>query len=692
MFSTVFRRPSALPALRVILAIGLVGALSAAPFVLFGCGDDSSSPTPSTTGTVSGAVVEPSSQLPVVGATVTLDPVPGKRATSTLTDSSGDYLFEDVEKGAYTLTVDASGVVVDAGNPDLVYAGFSTQIQVVAGRETKTDIYAPIVDTSEDTDVTPGEPTVLQPESIPGLRIDIPADAVTFPGGGSTGTLNVVELGFNQGPSPLAPGVAPTMMIRILPEGTVFDPPATITFPNLDGAADGYPFEQFSHDGDRWVSDGGATAATEAIDADAGTDIGMASTHYVVCDAHTVTGTVIWGAEVPLEGADVSLWATIKPFGETKQVRLEGLGDTTDAAGAFSIAGVRACRVGFSATYSSAEGSGMLEPSEGTIADASGTTDLGTRYMEIVTDTFFTVVGTVRHADGSPAVGAYINWYDPNSQQNKGVPLVTDGEGHYALEIVYTPGATLRVQAFDEQSGESGDAEFTVPPLAQSGTTITVDFRICSQFDQDPCGQWGTWSLIGSTLRVTLSEEECGEVVTDVMDIMLTGLEDGALGISFEDNGQTVEGVLMRVQGFGPTGISAGNLPGIYAAPDASLIVAIYADGTMNATGGGDGGLTAQWGTYTVDGSTLNVEFLFSNEVGGPQTGDSMSVTWSRSGDTLTIVDPEDTSVFEACANGPDDGSLENLWVAVGRDFTLVFYNGEFAGISPYSGPVKAFR
>jgi hypothetical protein len=30
--------------------------------------------------------------------------------------------------------------------------------------------------------------------------------------------------------------------------------------------------------------------------------------------------------------------------------------------------------------------------------------------------------------------------------------------------------------------------------------------------------------------------------------------------------------------------------------------------------------------------------------------------------------------------------------VAVGRDFTLVFYNGEFAGISPYSGPVKAFR
>jgi hypothetical protein len=691
MFSTDIRRSGRMSALRLILAIGLIAALSAAPVAILGCGDDSSGPAPDPVGSVSGSVIEPVSGLPVVGATVTIDPVTAKKAASTTTNVDGEFWFEDLVPGSYSLTVDATGIVVDAGNPDLIYVGTTVQIEVRAGRDTSNDFYTPIVDSSQDTDVTPGQPTVLQPESIPGLRIDIPADAVTFPGGGSTGALNVVELGFNQGTSPLSAGVAPTMMIRILPEGTVFDPPATITFPNRDVAADGYSFEQFSHDGDGWVSDGGATAAGEAINADTGTDIGMASTHYVVCDAHTVTGTVIWGAEVPLQGAAVSLWATISPFGETKQVPLEGMGDTTDAAGGFSIPGVRACRVAFSAEYATAEGYGALEAGDPTGADVSGTTDLGTRYMEIVTDTFFTVAGTVRHADGSPAAGVYIYWYDPNANGNKGVPLITDADGYYELEISYTPGATLRVQGFSEQTGESGDAEFTVPPLQQSGTTVTVDFSICSQLDQNPCGQWGTWSLSGNMLRVTLSELACGVVVTDVMEIELTGLENGGLGIRFVDNGQTVEGVLMRVQGFGPTGISNANLPGIYAAPDASLVVALYADHTMNAMGG-DGQLTAQWGTYAVSGSTLDVEFLFSNEPGGPQAGDSMSVTWSRSGDTLSIIDPQETSVFEACPHGPDDGALENLWLGGGGDFTLVLYNGEFAGISRYPVPAKAFR
>jgi len=686
MFSNDLRTRGGAPSLRIAMLFGLVAALFLSISVISGCGDDSSGPDEDPTGSLTGRVTEPQSGAPIEGATVSIAPVSAKKASTTQTDSNGEYWFTDLEPGNYFVTVDASAVIVDSGNPDLGYAPTTREVNIVAGREASNDIFTPIVDESEDTPVNPGEATVLEPESIPGLRIDIPADAVTFPDG-SSNNLNVVELGFNQGPTALDDGFAPTLMIRILPEGTTFDPPATISWPNRSEMGGGHRFEQFSHDGSGWVSDGGASANGESILADNETTVSEASSHFVVCDETTAEGGVLDGSESPVAGADITLLARVHPFGESMTVPLEGLGATTDAAGEFSIAGVHACRISFGAEYVSSEAYGYIEQTEPVAASESGTTDLGSWIMEMTTQTHVDVEGIVRRVDGSPASGVYVGWYDPNSPNKQPLSNITDENGAYGIEVFYDPGAIIRIQAWDESTGEHGQIEMTVPPLSESGSTVNAaDIYICNDDLRDPCGEWGTWELSGSTLMITLNEMVCGQVETDAMEINVISLIEGALTIEFEENEGTVEATMVRVQGDGPTGISTGNLPGIYATPDASLIVGIYSDGSMNAwSAEGDNSFQAQWGVYELNGGSVDVDFLFSNEEGGPQAGTSMTLDWERDGDTLTLdMGQGGTEIFEACDNGPDDGGFENAWTGGSSgDLSLVFYDGEFAALSP---------
>lgn len=695
MFSNFSRGSSTIVALRTILFIALVAASFAAPTAFLGCSDDSSTPPPDPVGSVRGVVIEPQSGQPIEGASVTIDPVAAKKSATTTTDADGEFWFLDVKPGLYNLSIDASAIVVDPGNLDLVYLGSTVIIEVVAGRETSSDFFAPVVDTSEETPVVPGRPTVVEPASIPGLRIDIPADAVTFPPG-SGSTINVVELGFDQGPSPLPPGFAPVLTIKILPEGTLFDPPATITWPNRAEMTSAHPFEQYSHDGSGWAPDGGATANASAVEPDTGTDVGAASTHFIVCAETIATGSLVDQFQAPISGAEITLHASVYPFEQQEWVPLESAGGMTDAAGNFAIGGVHACRLFFSAEYSSAEAFGQLNETSSVMASSGGNTDLGDYTMELTTQTRYFVSGTVRRADGSPAAGVDMSWFEPGP--GKGFGAITDEFGDYTMEIQHDPGATIRVSAWDGDTGASGDVETMVPPLTQSGSTVSLpDIYICNQDDFDSCGEWGSWQLNGNILALTLNRLVCGQVETEEMPIQLNSLVDGTLSFQFEDNGQTVDAMMTRVQGFGPSGITAGNLPGVYAAEAdsvVSLVVGFYADGTMNAWSAGDTSLQSQWGTYTADSDSLYVDFLFSNEIeGGPQPGQSMTVAWSREGDTLTIVDPQEPSVFNACPNGPDDGAVENAWVNANGNFTLLIYDGEFATVAPMQpAPGKMFR
>jgi hypothetical protein len=528
---------------------------------------------------------------------------------------------------------------------------------------------------------------VLQPERIPGLRIEIDADAVTFPDGSHSGDLNVVQLGFDQGPAPLPHGMVPAMMIKIVPEGTTFDPPARIQFPNRDSAPQGRTMELFSFDvtGHDWMSDGGATALGDVVTSDSGVGISVASTHFVVCNTHSVIGRVVNQGQVGVDGATVKLWALVNPFGEGPDlVPVEGLTTTTGTDGGYSIPNARACNVSVSAVLETPDGFGELEPGDPVHAGAEGTTEIGTRVMEVVTETHFAVVGAVRFADGTPVLGAHVEIFDPHGSGTAQQWATQSGiEGHYELvEVRGDPGQELGIYAFLEATNLSGEQYFQVPELSHSGGVLTIDITICDDPEARLCGEWGTWSLQANTLHVVSYNVECGQIVAEEQQIQVLSLTNGVLMLRFEESGSTETEAFSRVQGHGPSSISSANLAGIYKASFEDAYLALFADGTLSWIDTPAEQPTLQHGTYTATASEITVTFLFSTEPDPPT--EPWTFAYVVNADTMTFIYPDpgdENDVFERCENGFGSGA-EGVWGTMHSNndgLNLIIYRGEFA-------------
>jgi hypothetical protein len=83
------------------------------------------------------------------------------------------------------------------------------------------------------------EDVTLTLAEIPGFALEVPAGSVTFPDGAREGYLSVTPN-----------GMQPQFIVTIQPTGAMFDPPAKLTLPNVDGYAPGRQVEMFSYDHD----------------------------------------------------------------------------------------------------------------------------------------------------------------------------------------------------------------------------------------------------------------------------------------------------------------------------------------------------------------------------------------------------------------------------------------------------------
>jgi len=106
--------------------------------------------------------------------------------------------------------------------------------------------------------------TLLLPE-LPGFSLNIKPGSATFPGGNRTGTVSVTLVHADK--VPMAPGFGqqPKFIVTIQPPGVHFDPPAALTFPNVDGLAPGQVTEMYSFDHDlgQFVSIGTASVSPD---------------------------------------------------------------------------------------------------------------------------------------------------------------------------------------------------------------------------------------------------------------------------------------------------------------------------------------------------------------------------------------------------------------------------------------------
>jgi hypothetical protein len=100
---------------------------------------------------------------------------------------------------------------------------------------------------------------------IPGFSLKIPAGSATFPPDLDDHTITVTAVNADKIPMPPGEGMQPRFIISIGPPQVKFDPPAPITFPNVNGLKPGEQthFYSFDHDLGTYVSIGTGTVSED---------------------------------------------------------------------------------------------------------------------------------------------------------------------------------------------------------------------------------------------------------------------------------------------------------------------------------------------------------------------------------------------------------------------------------------------
>ena len=206
---------------------------------------------------ITGVVLDNTSR-PIEGVTVRVDDT----TLWTTTDAAGQFRIEPAPVGDVFLIVDGS----TTERPG-VWASLEFRMTTIAGR--RNDLGMPIfllpLDVADGLfvdEVTGG--TVTAP-GVPGLTLEIEPGSVTFPGGSKSGVVSITTVHSDRVPMVPNFGQQPRLIVTIQPAGARFDPPAKITYPNVEGLAPGESTDlySFDHDLGHFVSIGPGTVSDD---------------------------------------------------------------------------------------------------------------------------------------------------------------------------------------------------------------------------------------------------------------------------------------------------------------------------------------------------------------------------------------------------------------------------------------------
>lgn len=191
--------------------------------------------------TVSGVVLD-NQDTPIPGVTVRVE---GTNRQS-ITNDNGIFIITESPVGPIHLIADGSTATLPGEFPSLSY-----NLVTISGVD--NPLSAPIYMVKLDTDssVFAGNEDVdLTLPEFPGFKLSILKDSVTFPDGSREGLISVTAV--NASKVPMAPpnGMQPQFIVTVQPTGALFDPPAQLSLPNVDGHAPGAQVEMYSYDHD----------------------------------------------------------------------------------------------------------------------------------------------------------------------------------------------------------------------------------------------------------------------------------------------------------------------------------------------------------------------------------------------------------------------------------------------------------
>jgi hypothetical protein len=205
--------------------------------------------------TISGVVLD-NSNVPIPGVTIraVLTNLINSNSSiiqsvaSVQADDQGQFKISQAPVGFVKLMVDGSTALRPGKFPTLEY-----DMVTVAGQDNTLGlpIYLLPLKTSNELCVTAttGGGTLTIPEA-PGFSLSFGPGQVTFPGGSKEGCINVTVVHGDKVPMVPGFGQQPRFIVTIQPSGAVFNIPAPITLPNVDGLKPRAVTEMYSFDHD----------------------------------------------------------------------------------------------------------------------------------------------------------------------------------------------------------------------------------------------------------------------------------------------------------------------------------------------------------------------------------------------------------------------------------------------------------
>lgn len=262
-------------------------------------------PNPGGTTSFTGVVLTTQSLVAVPGVTVRIEGV------TTTTDATGRFVLTGVPTGRHILHVEGRTATRPETFPDLVF-----DVDVLAGQENRLGrpIFLPIIDTASSVTITGMEtqPVVVRSTAFPGFALEIQPGSATFPDGSRSGVVTVTAIPPDQVPMSLLDNGLSGVVVSIQPGGTIFNPPARVTYPNLDGLAPGerVNLTSFDHDAGAFINIGPGTVSADGstITSDPGVGIRVAAWHAAV-PARRIPATLLMGRILNAELFTCECWS-----------------------------------------------------------------------------------------------------------------------------------------------------------------------------------------------------------------------------------------------------------------------------------------------------------------------------------------------------------------------------------------------
>jgi hypothetical protein len=200
---------------------------------------------------ITGVVLD-NSNNPIPGVTMRLfrthqnTGIPESVATPVVTGDNGQFSIQPAPVGAFKLMADGSTA------PNGPWPTLEFDVVTIAGQtiDVGLPIYLPVLDAVNKLCVSETQGGTLTLPQVPGFALTVGAGSATFAGGSRSGCLTVTPV--NGDKVPMSPGFGqqPRFVVTIQPVGTVFNPPAKLTLPNVDGLAPRQVTEMYSYDHD----------------------------------------------------------------------------------------------------------------------------------------------------------------------------------------------------------------------------------------------------------------------------------------------------------------------------------------------------------------------------------------------------------------------------------------------------------